>query len=349
MEGSNLNRGTGRQPGLDLIRVFASLSVVAVHFYLNCNYYQTPLVGGKMFIMTVGRWFFMVCVPLFMMLTGYLKINKTFCAAHFKSLIPIGFSYVLIAILKVLISNLYYGKGYYSLWTAFKAIATYQIAWYVGMYVGLTLLIPFLNQLWEALDDSMRKYLLLILLLVCCVPSLIPFVVPSYWQMLYPIFYYYAGAYIRTYRPKINALWLIAAILGATGAGSVISFVSGQGALFDWNVLAGVDSGYPALPVAIATVSMFLLLYQVEVLSGGMAKILQTVSSVSLEVYLFTGVFDVVIFSLLKNQLHYEMATEFFWWFAVTVPVNFLLSVCCGLGVKKLYELGNGLVIRGNK
>ncbi len=349
MEGSNYGQGAARQPGLDLIRVFASLGVVAVHFYLNCNYYQTPLIGGKMFIMTMGRWFFMVCVPLFMMLTGYLKCNKTFGGAHFKSLIPIGFSYVLIAIIKVIISNLYYGKGYYSLWTAFKAIASYQIAWYVGMYVGLMLLVPFLNKLWEVLDDTMRKYLLVILMLVCCLPSIVPFVVPTYWQMLYPIFYYYAGVYIRTYRPKIHALWLIVMILGATGVNGVISYISGKGALFDWSVLAGVDSGYPALTVAIATICIFLLLYQMEVPSEGTAKLLKGISSVSLEIYLFTGVFDVVIFSLLKNQLHYEMATEFFWWFIVTVPVNFLLSACCGFGVKKLYELGKGLVIRGNK
>ena len=41
---------SAREPGLDLVRVFASFFVVAVHFYLNCNYYQTSLTGGKMMI-----------------------------------------------------------------------------------------------------------------------------------------------------------------------------------------------------------------------------------------------------------------------------------------------------------
>lgn len=341
MEGNNVSGVSGRESGIDLVRVFASLSVVAVHFFLNCNYYQTPLVGGKMFIMTVGRWLFMVCVPLFMMLTGYLKCHKTFCRAHFMSLIPIAFSYVLIAIIKVVISNLYYGKGYYSVLSAIKAIASYQIAWYVGMYVGLMILAPFLNMLWGALDQRMRKLLIGALAMLACLPSLIPYLVPSYWQMLYPLMYYFLGAYIREYRPEIKAVPGLLVIAGTTLVNGVISYVSAKGGLFDWNVLASADSGYPVLTVAVCTVAVFLLLYKVNVPSAGLCKILKTISSVSLEIYLFTGVYDVIIFSILKQ--HYKMATEFFWWFPVTVPVNFLLSILSGLVVKKLYDLGKAV------
>ncbi|MBR4169450.1 MAG: acyltransferase family protein, partial [Lachnospiraceae bacterium] len=90
-----------REAGPDLVRTLAALSVVAVHFYLNCNYYQTPLSGAKMMVMTYGRWFFMICVPLFMMLTGYFKCHKTFDRVHYLSLVPILITYVVIGIIKI--------------------------------------------------------------------------------------------------------------------------------------------------------------------------------------------------------------------------------------------------------
>ncbi|MBP5384597.1 MAG: acyltransferase family protein [Lachnospiraceae bacterium] len=325
---------TVRETGPDLVRVCASVFVVAVHFYLNCNYYQTPLAGGRMMAMTWGRWFFMICVPLFMMLTGYLKCHKTFSRAHYLSLVPILLTYVVIGVVKIIVSNIYYGAGYFTFLTGLKAIATYQLAWYVGMYVALMLLIPFLNKLWEALDAKQHKWLIATLAVIGSLYPLVLYVVPSYWQMLYPFVYYFLGAYIRTYRPKVNKLLAVLAILVTTTVNAAVSYLTADGALFDWQVLAQTDSGYSVLTVVIASAAFFLLFYDVNVRPRFLQKILAAISGVSLEIYLFTGVFDVIIFSYLKQTL--TQAGEFFWYFFLSVPVNFICSVLAGLLLKLL-------------
>lgn len=66
-----------RDIGLDLTRIVAFISVVAIHFFLNSGYYNEPVVGKRMYIMTLGRTFFGICVPLFMLLSGYLMVNKS--------------------------------------------------------------------------------------------------------------------------------------------------------------------------------------------------------------------------------------------------------------------------------
>ena len=68
--------GTQRDIGLDLTRILAFLAVPSVHFFLNSTYYDTAIVGPRMALMTVMRTAFMVCVPLYMLLSGYLSAGK---------------------------------------------------------------------------------------------------------------------------------------------------------------------------------------------------------------------------------------------------------------------------------
>lgn len=333
MDSANLKR----QPGLDIVRVLASVLVVAVHFYLNCNYYQTPLDGLKMFVMTCGRWMCMICVPLFMMLTGYLKCHKGCTKSHYKSLIPILVSYILIASVKIIISNVYYGEGFYDFTGAIKALATYQIAWYVGMYIGLMLIIPFLNKLIGALSQKEFKWMLVSFAIIGCVFPLVQYVVPSYWQAIYPLVYYFAGAYIREYRPKVNKWLCFFAFAAATLVNGAISYVAAGGGLFRNDVLASIDSGYSAITVVIETVAVFLMFCDCMSEKEHELKLLRIISEASLEIYLFTGVFDVIIFSYLKQT--YTMASEFFWLFFITVPLNFACSAICGVLVNKAVKI----------
>lgn len=61
-----------RDLGLDITRIIAFASVPSVHFFLNSGFYDTPVLGEKMYIMVIFRTLFMICVPLFMLLSGYL-------------------------------------------------------------------------------------------------------------------------------------------------------------------------------------------------------------------------------------------------------------------------------------
>ena len=86
--------GTQRDIGLDLTRILAFLAVPSVHFFLNSTYYDTAIVGPRMALMTVMRTAFMVCVPLYMLLSGYLcwGITKSFSPFSSPTPSPLGSS-----------------------------------------------------------------------------------------------------------------------------------------------------------------------------------------------------------------------------------------------------------------
>ncbi len=139
-----------RESGLDFVRFLAVFSVIGAHYVLNCGYYRTDLKERGMVVFTVGRWFFMTCVPIFMILTGYLKINKKLSRSHYMELIPIMVGYGFIGTLNIFVSNYIYG-GVYTWKSGGDELFTYRIAWYGGMYLCMMLLIPFFNILWKNL------------------------------------------------------------------------------------------------------------------------------------------------------------------------------------------------------
>ena len=75
--------------GLDIIRVIAVISVLCVHFFLNTKYYQTSINGIGMKLQYIVRNIFMICVPLFIILTGYLNKKKEYNKEFFKGLIEV--------------------------------------------------------------------------------------------------------------------------------------------------------------------------------------------------------------------------------------------------------------------
>lgn len=65
-----------RNINLDIIRSIAVFSVLSVHFFLNNGFYTEIIKGKRMFVMFTMRTAFMICVPLFAILTGYLMNKK---------------------------------------------------------------------------------------------------------------------------------------------------------------------------------------------------------------------------------------------------------------------------------
>ena len=66
-----------RITGLDIVRAVAILFVISVHFLLNTNFYQMPQKDGYgMIVLSFLRHLLLICVPLFIILTGYLNRNK---------------------------------------------------------------------------------------------------------------------------------------------------------------------------------------------------------------------------------------------------------------------------------
>lgn len=331
-----------RESGLDLVRAVACFFVVAVHFYLNCGYYNEPMVGIKMFIMSIARWLFMTSVPLFFMLTGYFKLNKVASGSHYKALGSLFISYVIISVAKMFLYNRLFGKIYFAK-DMLANLANYQIAWYMGMYLCLFLLIPFLNKMWHALNDKEKNILIVTLIFLCAIYPLVNYVAPSFFVGIYPIMYYFLGAYIREKQPiLIKSKWAnFLALMAVAGCicivESLISMKCTKTGLFDWTVISTADGGYGSLLVAICSVCIFLALYMVNIKSRAVNVILSSISKVSFEIYLFAGAYDAIIYQYLKRSL--TSATQFFWWFFVTVPLSFICAYISSVVFKKIVSI----------
>ena len=236
------NVGRSRSPNLDLIRAVAVFFVLSSHFMLNNGFYERPVAGIRMYIMVLMRYFFVTCVPLFLLLTGYLSGNKKPEWAYFRKLGHTLVLYSMASVTCLLFSRFYLGEDF-TLMQGILRIFNFSAsnyAWYVEMYIGLFLLSPFLNSMYHGLTEKRHKQLLLlILILITCAPSVFNVIdltkpgilnkftstdysqlVPAFWK-LYPIQYYMIGMYLREYGWNISlrrcAMFIVAAAVVFTG------------------------------------------------------------------------------------------------------------------------------------
>ena len=233
--------GTQRDIGLDLTRILAFLAVPSVHFFLNSTYYDTAIVGPRMALMTVMRTAFMVCVPLYMLLSGYLSAEKHIpltrpgLLGYYKKLLPIFLTYALSTGVILLYRALWLGEEQTILSAVKNLLSFQQYSWYMNMYFGLLLLTPFLNALWQSLaTPAARRALLAVLLVLTVLPGMVNIynlhsaetllhpwlstsydqLVPDWWQRLYPITYYFLGGYLRAHADRAAG--------GPSAAGSAV-------------------------------------------------------------------------------------------------------------------------------
>lgn len=230
----------GRNPSLDLVRLFALSCVVAVHFFGNIEFYTQPVNCLSMYVMTCMRNALMVCVPLFIVLTGYLMGGKTPSRAYYRGIVKTLATYALASVAVLFYRSRMFGVAFTpgSIAIGILSFKAAPYAWYVEMYIGLFLLIPFVNVLYNGLATRGQKQALLATLLALTVlPSVMNIwrfdlsgwwrmpsvsadyvkLVPQWWEDLYPLTYYVVGRYLREYplRLKKRTTALLIVVLSA--------------------------------------------------------------------------------------------------------------------------------------
>lgn len=88
---------------IDIIKTLAVFLVILVHFYLKNGFYDLDYHSQIMKISLLLRNFGMVCVPLFIMTTGYLLRDKEYSKKYFKGILKV----YLIAVSIIILSAIY--------------------------------------------------------------------------------------------------------------------------------------------------------------------------------------------------------------------------------------------------
>lgn len=336
--------------GLDLIRVCAIFFVIAGHFFsLNTSFRNVPFTGISMFIQSMMNSIFSVGVPLFIILTGYLNINKTPTKKYYKNMIRVLVAYVIFSIATIAFRKFYLGENLSLVQWTLKILnySAIPYAWYIEMWIGLALLTPFLNYLWKAIPSLKEKLLLIVSLFVMTsLPDLCNrygmYIFPAYFaKACYPLMFYFIGTFIREYQPTIKSLYGVIIILAMAlitplfniiiyrGTHDIVEVCGGPGGVF-----------YPWIAIVI-----FLMLYRRDIQVKPIKKWITHCSMVSLEMYLCCYIFDQLYYPWFKERF-FETQSQFLSWFFVIVPLCFLSSYLTATVYNTLKDLIQKCVTR---
>ena len=289
-----------REFGLDLARAAAVVLVLSVHFFLNSGYYDLPLQGVGMTLASMVRMACMTCVPLFIMLTGWLCIDRRWSLGYFLKLLPILLTYVLAGCL-CMGFNVFWNGSEITPMDAVRRFLNFSAApygWYLEVYLILFLLAPLLNAVWRALSGGRRQLALVIALMaVTAVPALLNLraqLVPDWIANIYPLTYYFLGAWLREHPVRGKAWMLILGWLGLSALAGGLVCLRRPGELFitdHWNY-------YQSLLVAGESVCLFSLLVRCKgtEVPAPVRWCIGKLSQLSLPYYLVSYITDQLIY-----------------------------------------------------
>ena len=351
-----------RDLNADLIRCVAVFSVVSVHFLLNSKFYTVPVQGPGMYFMCLMRSLFMVCVPLFMILTGYLMSRKTLSFHYYKGIRKTLEIYLLASVACLLFKKFALGQAV-TLKSAVLGILDFDAAnyaWYIEMYIGLFLVIPFLNGAYHSLRGKRQKQILVLTMMALTMaPRLLnnfdlategwwadpassssytP-LVPGFFTGMYPITYYMIGAYLKEYGWNLgkgkNLLLLLLCVL-LFGS---YNYYRSRGVNFIW----GTNCAWGGENLMTASL-LFTLLLHINVkkwpawIHGGMRYL----SGVSLGLYLISWIFDQIIYKWFLGWA--PEVEERFVFYPLIVPLVFVSALGGAVLLYGVRDAGGSLV-----
>ena len=355
----------GRSPNLDIIRIFALFCVVGVHFFVHTGFYSKPIDSISMYIMTALRSFFAICVPLFIILTGYLMKNKTLNAKFYLGIVKTLCIYLLASF-----SNYIYrvavikdGMSVLSMFTGILNFTTAEYAWYVEMYIGLFLLIPFLNLIYNNLESKNHKLALLItLILLTSAPSVLNVwnfaspasflnpsstshsisLIPDWWSGIYPVTYYFIGCWLREYGLGIscrrNAVLLVISVIYWGLFNIYRSFPS--------PFVAGPWVEWYGLPQVCNATLAFALLLNIKASSvpQKLHRPLKVLSDLTFGAYLMSWVFDDFFYKLIGTMV--PDITSWLKFMPLMIALTFVCSLAASGVLNIIYSFGYSIFVK---
>ena len=310
-----------RQSGIDLIRITGLFFVVGVHQFLYNRFYYEPQQGFWMWSADVWRWLFFCCNGIFMMLSGYLRCNKTDLHDCYRGLIPVLIGYTLCCAIIFPIQILNGEKMPVMDWlTRFITFGNY--AWYVEMYIGLILFSPVINLGLKQMDDKALGRFANIMVFVTSAHYLTAMdLIPNYWSSLYPVSYYVLGTAIRRLQPKVKVVeGLGLAVLISMGLATSSILTTDEG------FSKGFTQGYGGIWTMLTAACVFLGLYRAKV-GKGTSRLLAWLSGGVFEGYLLSKIFDIWTYPLVKQ---WHTPDEFWLVFLVITVPTFICTLLLG-------------------
>jgi surface polysaccharide O-acyltransferase-like enzyme len=329
-----------RIAGLDIIRSFAILFVIGSHFMIHTDFNSTLYHGVSMFVQGMWQSLTLINVPLFLILTGYLNGNKQVGKKYYKGCVRVLRSYLVISIITIIFRKYYLLDNVSMIHWILKIFdfSAIPYGWYIEMWIGLFFLTPFLNVLWKNIDSKRNKGILILTLYLC---SALPdffnrygvHLAPGYWSNVAPLCFYFIGCYIKEYQPEVKSVKLWLAILGICLINPIANLVLSYG---HRTMLHLIGTGYGIFGIPMAAL-FFLAFYKRNIRNGFIRKLVERVSVLSLDMYLISYVFDMIVYGWCKSHFAYEPGLWGLLFFAI-VPTIFISSFLFAWIKEKIFQ-----------
>lgn len=358
----NENKVIKYDPAMDIIRCLALFLVISNHFFWKSQLLDQVVSGKRMFCMVVMFSLTLICVPLFITLTGFLMRKKTLQRSFYFKITKTLVIYTLASIACVIYANQLLGHiplKYVIL--GFFNFSDAPYAWYIEMYIGLFMLIPFLNILYNNLPSKQWKLVLIItLIILTALPTVVNTynldikgwwmnpamdgnyrkLMPAWWNGIYPLTYYFIGCYLSEYRPKIRFSTNICLIVLVLTVFSVYNYWRSHGSSY----IVGTWSNWESIFAVLLTILVFLLFINrnYERISLSVISIFRLLSGLCLGGYLVSWIFDEMIYEVI-----YRLVPDVFVrlnYFFLVVPLIFICSLCLSFLLDCIYRLGEHLI-----
>ena len=334
-----------RNINIDLIKSIAVFLVISVHFFLNTKFYNMKVTEINMFIGIFFRTMFMICVPLFMITTGYLmkdkKLNKKYYIGIFRVLITYLLSSITILTYLKIYNNEPFDINY-----ILEKILTFRCgySWYIEMYIGLFLLIPFINLIYNNLKSKKQKQLLILTMLILTsfqgILNIKYIIIPDWWINLYPLTYYFIGCYLKEYKININKYVNILLFFSLTALSSYINIIFSKGDYFKNEIYNNRGSIFNVLSAVLFFI--FIINLNLNKMPKVISKIITKISNLSLGIYLLSVIPDnLLYFHIFKDTNLYSFKGYF-----TIIPLVFILSIVLSIIINVIYKLIDKFIIK---
>lgn len=282
----------------------------------------------------------MTGVPLFILLTGYLNVNKTVNRKYYSGCIRVLFAYLLFSIVTILFRKYWMHEELSWIQWGLKILdfSAIPYGWYIEMWIGLFLLTPFLNYMYKAIPSRKQKLILIATLyFLTALPDLLNryglHLVPGFWAKCYPLTFFFIGSYIKEYRPRFNK-WILALVI------LILSLVNPvfNAVFLDNHDLVQIAGGASGVFGVLIVTAFFLICYDIDVRSLLAGRCLAEISTVSLDMYLCCFIMDMIVYPYFIDR-YYISQSQFGKYFFIIVPLLFIGSFIIAFVKDKLCKL----------
>lgn len=325
-----------RNINIDIIKCIAVFLVISVHFLFNNGFYHTCIDCPRMYIMVMIRTFSLMCVPLFILITGYLMNKKELSSKYYWGLKKIIIPYLILSIITLAVRislskyNIFPKINYINSFIDFRLI---YYAWYVDMYIGLFLLIPFINKAFT--NKKNDTILITTLLFLTTLPTICksPTFIISRWSHLWVITYYVIGAYIARYKIKFQVKNVFRIFCGSMLFFMILNCFINSGKVFEshsFDKYGGIENVFNSVLFFLTFISINFNLQERT------KSIITHIAKISLGIYLSSFIFDNIYYHFLNNFV--TDVTARLNWYIVIVPAVFISAVLLAEITDYLYK-----------